>query len=384
MAEPREERHLHPGRRHGHRAARPDPAGDGRQQGGRGPGDEQARPRGAGAHRPGRSRGGGDGLGRGGDRVLDRREDVQRRRSASTRTATPSRPCSRTRARAGKATGLVTTSQVTDATPAAYGAHVADRAQQSEIARQYLEGSKPDVILGGGEDFWYPPGEPGRLARQPADGPDRAEQGRPRATSSTAPGPRLPVRERPRRPAPDARGRKLLGLFANEEMFEHREEGHGDLYEPVVPLPEMARKALDMLSQRPRRLLRADRGGGDRRDGAREQRGLMIKSGAALDATVQLAVDFARRHPRHADRRPGRPRDGRPDDRELADERGRVRRGEPRRTGRSRSRAPTSRCSRDWTTGQHTGADMPITGERSRRRALRRRASTTPTCTTRS
>ena len=33
--------------------------------------------------------------------------------------------------RAGKATGLVTTSQVTDATPAAYAAHVTDRAQQS-------------------------------------------------------------------------------------------------------------------------------------------------------------------------------------------------------------------------------------------------------------
>src|SRR4051794_13127516 len=51
---------------------------------------------------------------------------------------------------AGKATGLVTTSQVTDATPAAFGSHVADRSDQSEIARQYLEQTKPDVILGGG------------------------------------------------------------------------------------------------------------------------------------------------------------------------------------------------------------------------------------------
>jgi alkaline phosphatase len=31
---------------------------------------------------------------------------------------------------AGKATGLVTTAQVTDASPAAFGAHVSDRAQQ--------------------------------------------------------------------------------------------------------------------------------------------------------------------------------------------------------------------------------------------------------------
>ena len=36
----------------------------------------------------------------------------------------------------------MTTSQVTDATPAAYAAHVTDRAQQSEIARQFLEASQ--------------------------------------------------------------------------------------------------------------------------------------------------------------------------------------------------------------------------------------------------
>ena len=79
--------------------------------------------------------------------------------------------------RAGKATGLVTTSQVTDATPAAYAAHVSDRAQQSEIARQFLERSKPDVILGGGEDFWFPAGNAGRPSRPPGHRPDRGEQG---------------------------------------------------------------------------------------------------------------------------------------------------------------------------------------------------------------
>ncbi|HWT24127.1 MAG TPA: alkaline phosphatase, partial [Solirubrobacteraceae bacterium] len=52
---------------------------------------------------------------------------------------------------AGKATGLVTAAQVTDASPAAFGAHVPDRGDQSEIARPYLEESRPDVILRGGE-----------------------------------------------------------------------------------------------------------------------------------------------------------------------------------------------------------------------------------------
>jgi alkaline phosphatase len=68
----------------------------------------------------------------------------------------------------GKFTGLVTTAQVTDASPAAFGAHVPDRAQQSEIARHYLESSKPDVILGGGEDRWLPPGEEGAYEDNPA------------------------------------------------------------------------------------------------------------------------------------------------------------------------------------------------------------------------
>ena len=80
-------------------------------------------------------------------------------------------------------------------------------------------------------------------------------------------------------------------------MFEHREEGEGDLYEPSVPLPEMAAKALDILS--------ADRDGffvlieEEAIDEMAHENNapLMIKSGAALDATVKVAVDFARKHP---------------------------------------------------------------------------------------
>ena len=75
-------------------------------------------------------------------------------------------------ARAGKSTGLVTTAQVTDATPAAFGAHVRDRAEQSEIARQYLERSRPAVILGGGEDRWLPADDPGAFPDAPPKDPE--------------------------------------------------------------------------------------------------------------------------------------------------------------------------------------------------------------------
>lgn len=51
---------------------------------------------------------------------------------------------------AGKACGLVTTSYLTDATPAAFGAHAERRSQAASIAQQYFNTSKPDVLLGGG------------------------------------------------------------------------------------------------------------------------------------------------------------------------------------------------------------------------------------------
>ncbi|MEW6427366.1 MAG: alkaline phosphatase [Thermodesulfobacteriota bacterium] len=50
----------------------------------------------------------------------------------------------------GKATGLVATSQISHATPAAFGAHTFSRDCGVEIARQYIEETGVDVILGGG------------------------------------------------------------------------------------------------------------------------------------------------------------------------------------------------------------------------------------------
>ena len=49
-----------------------------------------------------------------------------------------------------KSTGLVVTSAVTHATPAAFGAHVFTRGCENEIARQYIQVTGVDVILGGG------------------------------------------------------------------------------------------------------------------------------------------------------------------------------------------------------------------------------------------
>ena len=59
----------------------------------------------------------------------------------------------------GKSTGLVTTAEVTDATPAVYAAHVDDRDKKDEIAQQFYNDKingqhKVDVILGGGSKYF--------------------------------------------------------------------------------------------------------------------------------------------------------------------------------------------------------------------------------------
>ena len=61
--------------------------------------------------------------------------------------------------RKGKSTGLVSTAELTDATPAAYAAHVTSRDDKNEIAKQFYKDKingkhKVDVLLGGGAKYF--------------------------------------------------------------------------------------------------------------------------------------------------------------------------------------------------------------------------------------
>lgn len=55
----------------------------------------------------------------------------------------------------GKSTGLVTTTTITHATPAAFGAHVEARKNEADIALQYIE-KQIEVLFGGGRIFFIP------------------------------------------------------------------------------------------------------------------------------------------------------------------------------------------------------------------------------------
>jgi alkaline phosphatase len=196
----------------------------------------------------------------------------------------------------GRATGLVTTAQVTDASPAAFGAHVLNRAQESEIARQFLEVSKPDVILGGGEDHWLPPSDAGAYPDHPRKDPTEessSDRGNLIARAERLGYEYVSDRAGLRR----SRAGRVLGLFANEEMFEQRVEGDGDVYDPVVPLDEMTSKALSILGRDPDGFFLFVEEEGIDEFSHSNNTPKTIESGQALDRAVAVAVRFAETHP---------------------------------------------------------------------------------------
>ena len=184
-------------------------------------------------------------------------------------------------AQADKATGVVTTAEVTDATPAAFAAHVPDRDQHEEIGRQYLEETGLHVILGGGADWWHAQDGAGPTLAERADqlGYHHVSDG----DGLAAAGEELIA----------ADGGRLLGLFAPGPMFtnlDHMEPR----YDPPVPLPVMARSALDVLSRDPDGFfLLIEEEGIDsmaHRGNAEET----LRAGQALDETVAVVREFAR------------------------------------------------------------------------------------------
>lgn len=267
---------------------------------------------------------------------------------------------------AGMATGLVSDSQITDATPASFGAHIADRDRQSEIARQYIEESKPDVILGGGEDYWYPEGAPGAYPDEPKADPEEKSLGTEGDLTrkaqnlgyeyvTDAAGLRT------------AGGPRLLGLFANEEMFQQAPEGEGAVYDPPVSLPEMTQKAIDILSQDPDGFfLMVEEEGIDEmaHQGNAE---LVIKAGEQLDEAVKVGQTFAQSDPQTlvivaADHETGslaiEDTNEIQSDPAYPNESGEGRTAED---GPFRVANSDKKFLVDWTTTNHTAEDVPVT-----------------------
>jgi alkaline phosphatase len=201
----------------------------------------------------------------------------------------------------GRSVGLVSTCQITDATPAAFAAHVPHRADQSEVARQYIDRTRVDVILGGGAAHWFPWGAtlPAALT---AGAPCRGigsdgnlvalarETGYEFVADVAALGASLDRRRR-------EPGGPLLGLFAAQEFFVQTAEGYGAVYDPPVALADLTSAAIDILDQNPRGFFLMVEESAIDRMAHRNNAPLMLKGVLELDRAVQVALAFAKRAP---------------------------------------------------------------------------------------
>jgi alkaline phosphatase len=200
---------------------------------------------------------------------------------------------------AGRSVGLVSTCQITDATPAAFAAHVPHRADQSEVARQYIERTRVDVILGGGAAHWYPAGEP----LPPTLCWDRPWRGTGISGDLVARarniGYELVTDPAELRAAVIRRDRDhctpILGLFAGQEFFVQRAEGLGAAYTPPVSLADMTAAAIDVLGRNPEGFFLMVEESAIDRMAHRNNAPLTLKGVLELDRAVQVALAYADR-----------------------------------------------------------------------------------------
>jgi alkaline phosphatase len=130
------------------------------------------------------------------------------------------------------AVGLVTTVEMAHATPAAFASHVSSRYMMIEIASQMMD-HQVDVLLGGGEDEFLPEGESGCYS---GDGARTDERN---LTSEAIAAGYTYVCTPAAFAAVPVTTTHLLGLFAG-----------GGMARPFSPtLAQMTQKAIDILSQ---------------------------------------------------------------------------------------------------------------------------------------
>jgi len=180
----------------------------------------------------------------------------------------------------GKRIGLVTTATVYDATPAAFSLHALSRRDSQGLVDQYLA-LEPDVLMGGGADYFLPAGTPGGKRK---DGKDIIAAFRAKGYQVVRNSGELKA----------ATGAKLLGLFTDGDMDFELDRDPAN--EPTTA--EMAAAALRALSRDSPNgfVLLIENENTDTAGHANDAASLMHALWAFDDA-VKVALEFQRRTP---------------------------------------------------------------------------------------
>jgi len=178
----------------------------------------------------------------------------------------------------GKRIGLVTTAPIHDATPAAFSVHAKSRRESQGIVDQYLA-LEPDVLLGGGLDFFLPKGAPGGKRE---DGKDVVAAFRAKGYQVVRTPEALKV----------AAGPRLLGLFAEGDLdFEIDRDPNS---QPSIA--EMTEAAIRLLAKdSPNGFVVLIENENPDTAGHRNDLAALIRDLWAFDRAVQVALEFQRR-----------------------------------------------------------------------------------------
>jgi alkaline phosphatase len=176
------------------------------------------------------------------------------------------------------ATGLVTTSGITDATPAAFATHVAHRSNEESVADQELKFGV-DVLMGGRKQFFLPESAGGKRK----DGRNLLEEAQ--KAGYTVAGTAEELKAVP--------AGKILGLFNMGNMS--YEIDRAATAEPS--LAEMTGKALQILSKSKSGFFAMIEGGRIDHAAHRNDAPATIRETLAFDDAVGVAMDFVKKNP---------------------------------------------------------------------------------------
>jgi len=181
----------------------------------------------------------------------------------------------------GKSTGLVATSTITHATPAAFASHVPSRKCEKTIAKQLITSTGVDVLLGGGLGNFKSTEEKKDKCGTWGDFIPLAEENNYKIVYN-------------REEMLNAAGeKKLLGLFNPKGMTPVFQKETGDPQNREPALSEMTRAALNILEQNDKGFFLMVEG--SQVDWANHQNNLVYQIGEMLefDRAVKVVLDWA-------------------------------------------------------------------------------------------
>jgi alkaline phosphatase len=211
-------------------------------------------------------------------------------------------------AKMGKATGLVSNTRLTHATPASFAAHQVFRDMENEIAEDIIERHDVDVLLSGGVGHFIPQlkdevqGVPmtlndikecEKVSGEIGGKSKREDQKNLIATAKSKGYQFVCTREQLEKVSANKQT-KVLGLFSNSvfPMIQERERI------PTIPnLAELTRKALDILNRKDNGFFLMVEGGLIDYAGHDNDAGTMLKETLDFDQAIQVAVDYVKKHP---------------------------------------------------------------------------------------